>query len=318
MGVRMLNRYLREFSAGALKKMTMNDLNGRKIAIDISIFLYQFKGNGDLLESMYKMIMLFRDYDVTPVFVFDGAPPDEKLDILEERDAGKKKAKEKCQDLENELQNNNELNDDDRKQLEEKLNLEKKKCLHITNANIRDVKALIDVMGVTYLEADGEADDLCAMLVKKKLVWSCMTEDMDMFVYGVPRVLRNFDLEKGTMTLYSMYDILNNLKMTQSEFRDICLLSGTDYNKSRFSVYTSMGFFYKFLKKKKGLMGFYDWLVFTRIINSGEKTTLVASRSMFTKNITYEVNEKLTNKRILKDEMHSYLDKNNLNYLINV
>lgn len=318
MGVRMLNRYLREFSAGALKKMTMNDLNGRKIAIDISIFLYQFKGNGELLESMYKMIMLFRDYHVTPVFVFDGAPPDEKLEILEERDAGKKKAKEKCDYLESELQNNNELNEDERKQLEEKLSVEKKKCLHITNANIRDVKALIDVMGVTYLEADGEADDLCAMLVKKKLVWACMTEDMDMFVYGVPRVLRNFDLEKGTMTLYSMYDILNNLKMTQSEFRDICLLSGTDYNRSRFTVYTSMGFFYKFLKKKKGLMGFYDWLVFTKIINSDEKATLVASRSMFTKNITYELNEKLTNKRVLKDEMQSYLDKNNLNYLINV
>ena len=318
MGVRMLNRYLREFSAGALKKMTMNDLNGRKIAIDISIFLYQFKGNGELLESMYKMIMLFRDYHVTPVFVFDGAPPDEKLEILEERDAGKKKAKEKCDYLESELQNNNELNEDERKQLEEKLSVEKKKCLHITNANIRDVKALIDVMGVTYLEADGEADDLCAMLVKKKLVWACMTEDMDMFVYGVPRVLRNFDLEKGTMTLYSMYDILNNLKMTQSEFRDICLLSGTDYNRSRFTVYTSMGFFYKFLKKKKGLMGFYDWLVFTKIINSDEKATLVASRSMFTKNISYELNEKLTNKRVLKDEMQSYLDKNNLNYLINV
>lgn len=318
MGVRMLNRYLREFSAGALKKMTMNDLNGRKIAIDISIFLYQFKGNGELLESMYKMIMLFRDYHVTPVFVFDGAPPDEKLEILEERDAGKKKAKEKCDYLESELQNNNELNEDERKQLEEKLSVEKKKCLHITNANIRDVKALIDVMGVTYLEADGEADDLCAMLVKKKLVWACMTEDMDMFVYGVPRVLRNFDLEKGTMTLYSMYDILNNLKMTQSEFRDICLLSGTDYNRSRFTVYTSMGFFYKFLKKKKGLMGFYDWLVFTKIINSDEKATLIASRSMFTKNISYELNEKLTNKRVLKDEMQSYLDKNNLNYLINV
>lgn len=262
--------------------------------------------------------MLFRDYHVTPVFVFDGAPADEKLEILEERDAGKKKAKEKCDYLESELQNNNELNEDERKQLEEKLNVEKKKCLHITNANIRDVKALIDVLGVTYLEADGEADDLCAMLVKKKLVWACMTEDMDMFVYGVPRVLRNFDLEKGTMTLYSMYDILNNLKMTQSEFRDICLLSGTDYNRSRFTVYTSMGFFYKFLKKKKGLMGFYDWLVFTKIINSDEKATLVASRSMFTKNITYEVNEKLTNKRVLKDEMQSYLDKNNLNYLINV
>lgn len=318
MGVRMLNRYLREFTTGALKQLTINDLKGKKIAIDISIFLYQYKGCNALLENMYKMIVLFRDYHVTPVFIFDGVPPDEKLKILEERDAGKKRAKQKCEYLENELRNNNELNDADRTQIEEKLLLEKKKCLHITNSNIRDVKDLIDLLGVTYLEADGEADDLCAMLVKKKDVWACMTEDMDMFVYGVSRVLRNFDLEKGTMTLYSMENILKNLKMTQSEFRDVCLLSGTDYNKSRFTVYTSMGFFYKFLKKKKGLMGFYDWLIFTKIINSEERASLIASRAMFTCNLSYYVNKKLINKRVLKDEVNSYLEKNNLNYLIKV
>ena len=148
-----------------------------------------------------------------------------------------------------------------------------------------------------------------------------MTEDMDMFVYGVPRVLRNFDLEKGTMTLYSMFDILKNLKMTQTEFRDVCLLSGTDYNRSRFTVYTCMGFFYKFLKKKKGLMGFYDWLVFTKIITSEEKEQFVTSRSMFTKNennYIVDVNEQITNKRTLKHEIESYLEKNNLYYLINV
>ena len=92
----MLNRYLREFSSNALKELTINDLSGKKVAIDISIFMYQFKGNDSLLESMYRMIMLFRKYHVVPVFVFDGAPPDEKLQILEERDAGKKRAKEKC------------------------------------------------------------------------------------------------------------------------------------------------------------------------------------------------------------------------------
>ena len=79
-----------------------------------------------------------------------------------------------------------------------------------------------------------------------------------------------------------------------------------------------MGFFYKFLKKKKGLMTFYDWLVFTKIINLDEKATLITSRSMFTNNIKYDIDDKLTNKRVLKDEMQSYLEKNNLNYLINV
>ncbi len=318
MGVRMLNRYLREFSASALKKITVNDITGKKIAIDISIFLYQFKGNDKLLENMFKMIMLFRRYNIIPIFVFDGVPPDEKMKILKERDAGKKIAKEKCDQLKNELENNDELDENDREKLETNLRLEKKKCLHITNSNIRDVKELINLLGVTYLEAEGEADDLCALLVRKKAVWACMTEDMDMFVYGVQRVLRDFNLEKGTMTLYSMNEILSNLKMTQSEFRDVCLLSGTDYNKTRFTIYTSMGFFYKFLKKKRNFISFYDWLILTKVINQDEKLKLISSRAMFTHSLTYEINKRFQNVRILKNEVKSYLVKNNLNYLINV
>ena len=318
MGVRMLNRYLREFSSSAMKQITMNELRGKKIAIDVSIFMYQFKGNEKLLESMYNMIMLFRDYNVIPVFIFDGAPPDEKLEVLNERDASKKHAKEVCKKLENELRENEKLDNQEKKRIEIELNNEKKKCLRITNANIRSVKELMNVLGVNYLVAEGEADDLCVYLVKKRIVWACMTEDMDMFVYGCQRVLRNFNLEKGTMTLYSMIEILKNLNMNQFEFRDVCLLAGTDYNRSKYTIYTSMGYFYKYLKKKKDTMGFYDWLKFTKIINSDDITILKKSRDIFTKVAYNDISLKLTNKRILKEEVEDYMKKYDINYLTNV
>ena len=57
MGVRMLNKYLREYASDAIKEITLNDLRNKKIAIDISIFLYQFKGTDALLVNIYQMII---------------------------------------------------------------------------------------------------------------------------------------------------------------------------------------------------------------------------------------------------------------------
>ena len=315
----MLNKYLREYSGDSIKEITMNQLRGKKIAIDVSIFLYQFKGDDALLENMFKMIEQFRYYQVTPIYVFDGTPPDEKLDVLNERDTTKKFAKDKCDAIERELNENNNLSDDQRKELTVKLKNEKKKCLRITNANIRHVKALMNVMGVPYLEAEGEADELCVYLVKKKIAWACMSEDMDMFVYGCQRVLRNYNLEKGTMLQYVMIDILKNLRMTQHEFKEVCLLAGTDYNKSRFTIFTTMGLFYKYLRRKKGVMGFYDWLIYTKTITPDYKETLNKSKQMFILNTSQEIQQKdLVNKKILMSELNEFMDKHEIKYLINV
>jgi hypothetical protein len=319
MGVRMLNRYLCEYSGDALRVITMNDLKGKKIVIDVSIFLYQFKGNNTLLVSFYKMISLFRDYHIVPIFVFDGVPPDEKMDILEERDISKKDAKERCDTIEQQLNSPTEIHQVDREQLEKLLNVERKKCLHITNANIRDVKALMNVMGVSFLEATGEADELCVYLVKNKFAWACMSEDMDMFVYGCQRVLRGFNLEKGTATLYTMTDILNNLKMTQQEFREVCLLAGTDYNRSRFTIFTTMGYFYKYLKKRRLNSTLYDWLIYMKLISYDDKHQLAISYKLFTPESYKGISiPQFTNKKMMKCELGDYLEKHHINYLLNV
>ena len=95
---------------------------------------------------------------------------------------------------------------------------------------IEKVKALIRAYGATYYDAPGEADELCALLVIKKKVWACLSEDMDLFVYGCTRVLRYFSLIGHTVVLYYTKGILEELDMTQKEFKEVCILSGTDYN----------------------------------------------------------------------------------------
>ena len=78
------------------------------------------------------------------------------------------------------------------------------------------------------------ADQLCASLVLKNKVYACLSEDMDLFVYGCPRVLRYLSLLNLTVIMYyNTKDILNILDMSMRDFREICIVSVTDYNNEK-------------------------------------------------------------------------------------
>ena len=67
-----------------------NYLSGKKIAVDISIYMYKFSYNDTLLENMYLMLSIFKHYNVVPIFVFDGKPPTAKKELLIKRKNDKK------------------------------------------------------------------------------------------------------------------------------------------------------------------------------------------------------------------------------------
>lgn len=110
------------------------------------------------------------------------------------------------------------------------MDLLKRKFVNITKTDFDNVKKLIVAYGAVYYDAPGEADELCALLTIKGKVWACLSEDMDMFVYGCPRVIRYLSLLNHTAVLYEQKGILENLGLTQKELREICVISGTDYN----------------------------------------------------------------------------------------
>ena len=74
--------------------------------------------------------------------------------------------------------------------------------------DIENIKNLIKSMGFQYIEAHGEADKLCAALVKKNKVYGVLTEDMDLFAYGCPVVFRYISLINHTIIQYNLKDIL--------------------------------------------------------------------------------------------------------------
>lgn len=265
MGIKFLNKFLQENCDKSIWHIHLSELNGKKIAVDISVYLYKYEADEALIENMYLMLSIFRYYNIIPIFIFDGKPPPEKKELIRQRREHKMEAKNEYYKLKQLLDNNN-VDISEKHDIISNMDQLKKQFVFINQEKTEKVKQLIRAYGSTYYDAPGEADELCAMLVIKKKVWACLSEDMDLFVYGCNRVLRYISLTNHTTVLYYMKGILNQLNMTQKEFREICVLSGTDYNinfKSNnlnINLYNTVKYFRKYKEQNNTTQTFYDWI----------------------------------------------------------
>ena len=257
MGIKYLNRFLQENCKESIRKVNLYELSGKKVVIDTSIYMYRYLGEEALLENIYLMINILRINNIIPLFVFDGKPPKEKEDLLRERKENKKKAEEKYNELKNQLIDGQ----NEKEKIEEEMIQLKKEFIRLHHTDIKDVKLLIQSLGVSYIEAPGEADKLCAKLVNKNLAYACLSEDMDMFVYGCKRVLRYLSLLNKTVIMYEMKDILIELDMNFNDFKNICIISGTDYNiHNNNDLTNTLKYFKKYRKSKEKKNNFLSWL----------------------------------------------------------
>lgn len=290
MGIRMLNKFLRDKCKSSISRVKLSELSGKKIAVDISIYLYKFLGENALLENLYLMISIFRHHNITPVFVFDGKPPLEKNDTIAFRKKTKKSAREEyyrlkqmLDDIESDVVVSDSENGDndgaeiplntadstvDIRTMMDKL---KKKFVILKSEHIQNAKTLLQAYGMTYIESPGEADMLCAKLVAKNIVYACLSEDTDMFVYGCSRVLRYLSLTASTVILYDFQEIIKTLGMTTYEFRQLCIMYGCDYlpqnekkNYKNMTIFNSYKMFKNYkdeLKNNETPADFYKWLL---------------------------------------------------------
>jgi hypothetical protein len=315
MGIRYLNRFLKDNASPSIKLCKLSELSGKKIAVDISIYMYRFASDDTLIENMYLMLSVFRNYNIIPIFIFDGKPPPEKRELLQKRKYDKKEAEEEYNKFKKTLDNNKHMDDADKQEIIYNMDMLKKKFISINKNDTEKIKNLIRAYGATYYDAPGEADELCAMLTIKEKVWGCLSEDMDMFVYGCPRVIRYVSLLNHTAVIYDVKGILDNLGITQKELREICLLSGTDYNlecdDTKNTLNNTLKQFKKYHKSKSDL-SFYDWLNVNNNNYIKDFELLKKIYDMFDLNVNHvniKVFEKIKiqNGPVLKDEIKSIL-----------
>ena len=228
MGVRYLNKFLYDHCPRGMQYITFEQLRGSTVVVDISIYLYRFKATDELLTLIQKMLTDFITYDIRGIFIFDGKPKQNKQTELNVR----KEQKEKAWQDYKKLLDNNSTNTNQMQWL-------KQQSTKINKNDIANVKELMDKIGIQYTVAPYEADEVCAKLSIEKQIY-CMSDDMDMLVYGCKHVLRNVNFDSKTATLYKLDDILNYLQLSYEDFKRLCIISGTDYyksNKNIFNIY---------------------------------------------------------------------------------
>jgi hypothetical protein len=221
------------------------------------------------MENMYSFISILKKYKIKPIFIFDGKPPSEKKELLQQRRAEKKKAEEKYIELNSLLLNEDNPDNEDKKKIVNEMEKLKRTFVKINDEDVKRVKLLMDAFGVNYYDAPGEADEVCARLVLSGKAWGCLSDDMDMFLYGSPFVLRSLNLLKHSVILYDTQSILSELEMSEEDFRAILVISGTDYNiNSETNLYDTVKWYqeynkYRYANKKKDrpYVGFYIWLL---------------------------------------------------------
>jgi flap endonuclease-1 len=272
MGVKLLNKFIRLNCNNnvSVKKYSLIALKNKKIAIDTSIYMYRYEGERILYEGFYNLCSILKKYNIIPLFVFDGKPPKEKQEELQIRYEEKKKAKKKYEKLKKELDSLVEEKDE----IEEKMDKLRKKFIKIKKNQIKLVKEIITLFGYNYIDADGEADNICALLCLNKKVYAVMSEDMDMFVYGCPIVIRYFSLTNHNCVIYDYNKIINELELDDNEFKDLCILSGTDYlKKSKNTIF----YYYKTIKSEKKIENILNY--FSK--NKEEEILLENTKKMY-------------------------------------
>ena len=92
------------------QQLKLEDLKGRSVAVDANNMLYQFlalirmrdgrpftdaqgRTTSHLVGLLLRTTRLIADYDIRPVFVFDGKPPELKMKTLRERRAYRERAR---------------------------------------------------------------------------------------------------------------------------------------------------------------------------------------------------------------------------------
>ena len=234
MGIKKLNSFLQSKNAIILHE-TYDTLQYKSVCIDVNLYIYKYLYSwGNFEYSFMNQIYTLLTNGIVPVYVFEGIPPKEKENVLYSRKKRRDKISMKIQKLEEMLKSENQNYDFTRKDtilndsiLKEIKSL-KQKNVSIEHSHIDKLKKLFDLLDIPYIQSVGESDVVCAKLCKEKYTDMCLSEDLDILVYGCPVLIK---IVRGKIYEYNLNHILQTLKISFQKFVDFCIFLGTDYSK---------------------------------------------------------------------------------------
>jgi flap endonuclease-1 len=227
------------------KDIILDDLKGKKVAIDGYNTLYQFLSSirqpdgtplKDLrgrvtshLSGTFQRTANLLVAGIKPVYVFDGKPNPLKIGTLRLRRERKQKAREEWEDA---------LKRGDLETARTKAQQTSK----LTREMVEQAKVLLGHMGVPCVDAPEEGEAQASHMAAQGLVFAASSQDYDSLLFGAPRLVRNLTLAgRRKMPRRNAYvdilpemleldDILSRLDLSREQLVDMAVLMGTDFN----------------------------------------------------------------------------------------
>lgn len=285
MGIKKLNSFLLDnCTTDAITRVPLNTFKGKTIAIDTSIYLYKFLSEDAFLDSFYLMLSIFKQYQIIPLFVFDGKPPIEKNDVIKERIYKRKDAEEKYKELLQTIESQPDISETEKQKQIEKLSGLKRQFVRVTEEHVQSLKQLFTNLGIAYIDAPSEADLMCAYLVNTQVAYACVSDDMDMFAYDCPIVIRKLSLIHHNCLLYNVSLIKKELEIAP-HFQKVILMCGTDYKTDiSWDIQTAIErykFYCSEVSRNQTTLTFYDWIFERAFIDTNQKEKLDHVYDMF-------------------------------------
>ena len=220
------------------KKLEFQCFNTRnkcyRIAIDTMLYAHKFKYSyNDIVYGFANQIINFLSNRIIPIYIIDGIAPEEKNNIIKFRFDKKNKIDDKIENLE--LEFDKETNLELKKQIRKKINQLKKSNIRITKEDIDIIFKITEQFHVPCIRAKGEADALIGKLYINNSIDACLSEDMDLLIFGCKKMIK---FQNKKIYEYDLDYILHKLRINFDQFLDMCLLFGCDYLKPIIKVNT--------------------------------------------------------------------------------
>ncbi|HKW04181.1 MAG TPA: flap endonuclease-1 [Nitrososphaerales archaeon] len=231
------------------KKIDLNDLGGRRIAIDAFNTLYQFLSiirgeTGDLLKDGHGRVtshlsgLFYRNVNLIEsgirlVYVFDGESPKLKHAEIQRRREIKQVAAQKYEEA------------IEREDFESAKKFASATA-YLDQEMVKDSKKLLELMGIPWIQAPSEGEATAAHLTQTGVVDYAGSQDYDSLLFGATRLARNITIS-GKRRLPGknfridvvpeviiLSDVLSQNQITREQLIEVAMILGTDFNYADF------------------------------------------------------------------------------------
>lgn len=221
MGIKNLHTFIRQHAPQVYNTIDLSEYGGKKIAVDISIYLYKYKSlyRNKWLNSFLNLIVAFRRHNITPVFVYDTKAPIQKQNKKQERRNRKINIEKKIKLIQHDLETYEQTgqvselltqintkrqravyrllpNDTpfNKNTAITEMNSLKKQITNVYKTDITLTKEVLGMLNIPFFNAEMEGETTCAHLCCLGKVDAVLSDDTDVLAYGTPVFLTRLDL----------------------------------------------------------------------------------------------------------------------------